>query len=746
VVSGALLIASIAVCTAIMVENFRNRALADSERELKNTALILSEQIDRSFQALDIVQSSVVQKIEALGISSNQDYLRQMSGLDIHAMLEDKVNGLIHVDNISLFDPDGNLLNFSHGWPIPTINIADRDYFQRLKSDPKPTSVISDPLQGRVTGAWSIFLAHRVIAPNGQFRGLVTGTIELSYFEKFFSSIVLGKDSSVTLYRDDGVVLVRYPHKEAVIGSLFPPVVDALKDRDSGTIRFKSLFVGIDRMLAAHRIAHYPLYVSAALDTENALADWRDETRVLLGAGGLAVAAILIMFFWIVRQVSQTHKLSSNRLAHLAHYDTLTGLPNRVLFREQLDESLKWVRRGAQLAVLFLDIDQFKMVNDTLGHPVGDELLKSIALRLRGCLRETDTVARLGGDEFAIIQTSIAGPDDAVDLVTRIQTAVRERCEAGGHHLVSDVSIGIAIAPNDGTDLDQLLMNADLAMYCAKAEGRGTYRFFKPDMDEDVKARRALESDLRRAIACGELQVHYQPVVSLRDNTITRFEALARWRHPERGMIAPAEFIPIAEETGLIVSLGECVLRAACADASAWPEDIRVAVNVSPVQFRSGGLVRMVSEVLAVSRLSPQRLELEITEAVLIRDDESALAVINQLRGLGVGIALDDFGTGYSSLSYLQRFPFDTIKIDRSFIKDIAKPDGSRCIVQAIQSIGEARNMATVAEGVETEQQREVLRGLGCREMQGFLFSRPIPAAKVTELLLSIHEKAASAA
>jgi diguanylate cyclase (GGDEF)-like protein len=746
VVSGALLMASIVVCTAIMVGNFRNRALADSERELKNTALILSEQIDRSFQALDIVQSSVVQRIESLKISSNQDFLRQMSSLDIHMMLEDKVNGLIHVDNISLFDSNGNLLNFSHEWPTPTINIADRDYFQRLKSDPQLNPVLSRPLQGRSTGVWSIFLARRVTAPNGEFRGLVTGTIELSYFESFFSSIALGNDSSVTVYRDDGVVLARYPHKEEVIGLPFPPVVDALKGVDNGTIRFKSLFAGKDRILAAHRIAHYPLYVSAALDTEIALADWRDETRVLLGAGGLAAVAIVIMFFLIVRQVEQTHELSRNRLAHLAHYDTLTGLPNRVLFREQLDGSLKWVQRGQKLAVLFLDIDQFKMVNDTLGHPIGDELLKSIALRLRGCLRETDTVARLGGDEFAIIQTSIAGPDDAVDLVTRIQMAVRECCETGGHQLVSDASIGIAIAPNDGTDPDQLLMNADLAMYCAKAEGRGTYRFFKHDMDAGLKARRALESDLRHAVTCGELEVYYQPVVSLRDNTITRFEALARWRHAKRGMISPAEFIPVAEETGLIVPLGECVLRTACLDAAAWPNDIGVAVNISPVQFRSGGLVRMVSEVLAASRLSPQRLELEITEAVLIRDDESALAIINQLRGLGVGIALDDFGTGYSSLSYLQRFPFDTIKIDRSFIKDIAKPEGSRCIVQAIQSIADARNMATVAEGVETEQQRQALRDLGCREMQGFLFSRPIPAAKVTELLLSIHEEAASAA
>jgi diguanylate cyclase (GGDEF)-like protein len=729
-----------------MVGNFRDRALADSERELKNTVLILSEQIDRSFQALDFVQSSVIQKIESLKISSTQEYMRQMSGEDVHVMLEDKVSGLSHVDNLSLFDSDGDLLNFSHEWPIPAINIADRDYFQRLKLDSQLTSVISRPLQGRVTGAWSIFLARKVLAPNGEFRGVVTGTIELSYFENFFSSIALGNESSVTLYGSDGVVLVRYPHKDSVIGLLFPPVIEALKDKDGGTIRFKSLFIGKDRLLAAHRIAHYPLYVSAAVDTETALADWRDETRALLGAGGLAVLAILIMFFLIVRQVAQTHQLSSKRLEHLAHYDALTGLPNRVLFREQLGESLKWTKRGEQFAVLFLDLDQFKMVNDTLGHSVGDELLKAVAGRLRGCLRETDIVARLGGDEFAVIQTSIAGPDDVIDLVTRILRAIREPCEAGGHQLVSDTSVGIAIAPDDGTDPDQLLKNADLAMYGAKADGRGTYRFFMPAMDARVKDRRALEFDLRKALMRDGLELYYQPVVSLRDNTITRFEALARWRHAERGMVTPAEFIPIAEETGLVIQLGEWVLRTACADAAAWPGDIGVAVNVSPVQFKSGGLVQLVIEALAASNLPARRLEIEITEAVLLRDDEATLAVLHQLRGLGVRIALDDFGTGYSSLNYLQRFPFDTIKIDRSFIKDVAIPGGSRSIVQAVEILATARNSTTTAEGVETVQQRETLRSLGCTEMQGYLFSRPLPAAEVAAFFLSRYEIVPSAA
>ncbi len=439
-------------------------------------------------------------------------------------------------------------------------------------------------------------------------------------------------------------------------------------------------------------------------------------------------------------------KVANDRIAHLAHYDALTGLPNRVHFREQLEQALQWVHRGGRLATLYLDLDQFKSVNDTLGHPVGDELLKLVATRLRTCLRETDIVARLGGDEFAVIQTAIAGPADVIDLVTRIQKAIREPYEAGGHQLLADASIGIAIAPDDGADPDQLLKNADLAMYRAKADGRGTYRFYEPGMDARVKARLALESDLREAILSNGFELHYQPVVNLGNNRIAGCEALLRWRHPERGLVSPTEFIPIAEETGLITTLGEWVLRSACTEAANWPDDIKVAVNVSPVQFKSGGLVQTIIGTLAASRLPARRLELEITEAVLIRDDEEALVILHQLRKLGVGIALDDFGTGYSSLSYLQRFPFDKIKIDRSFIKDVADANGSRSIVQAVVSIAAARNMTTTAEGVETPVQMEWLRALGCTEMQGYLFSPAISAAKMTELLLSYRHGAASAA
>jgi diguanylate cyclase (GGDEF)-like protein len=449
---------------------------------------------------------------------------------------------------------------------------------------------------------------------------------------------------------------------------------------------------------------------------------------------------------WVATHEDVTEqRRAEERITHLAHYDALTDLPNRTLFHEQLKRELSHTAPDRQLAVLYIDIDEFKSVNDSLGHMIGDELLKSVAVSLSGCVRETDFVARLGGDEFAIVQTGVTTAADVADLVHRIYDAIRAPYECLGHQVTTDASIGIALAPQDGVDLDQILKNADLAMYAAKAAGRRTHRFFESDMDAQVRARRVLEIDLRQAIVDGGFEVYYQPCLDLQDNRITGCEALVRWRHPQRGMISPADFIPIAEETGLINQLGEWVLTTACMEAAGWPDDIRLAVNVSPVQFKSGTLALKVIAALGASGLAASRLELEITEAVLIRDDEAALAVLHQLRAIGVRIALDDFGTGYSSLSYLQRFPFDKIKIDRCFVTDIGDPEGSASIVEAVVNIAAARHMTTTAEGVETEQQRELLRALGCSEMQGYLFSPPKPAADVRQLLLA-HQPTPSTA
>ena len=437
---------------------------------------------------------------------------------------------------------------------------------------------------------------------------------------------------------------------------------------------------------------------------------------------------------------------TENKIAYMAHYDALTDLPNRVLFRQRLEQALRAIRPDDQLAVMYIDIDEFKAVNDALGHQIGDELLRAIADRLRSCLGETDVAARLGGDEFAVIQTAVRDQTQTMQLLAAIYQSIRQPIDCSGHLITTDASIGIAVAPTDGLDLDQLLRNADLALYGAKSDGRRTYRLFEAGMDARAKARRSLELELRQAIVDGSFELHYQPLLHLEDGRVSCCEALLRWRHPERGTISPADFVPVAEDTGLINDLGHWVLNTACREAVNWPDHIHVAVNVSPIQFKSQTLALNVAAALAASGLAPARLELEITEAVLIRDDDAALDILHQLRELGVRIALDDFGTGYSSLSYLQRFPFDKIKIDRAFIKDLAGTGASSTIVQAVVNIVAASDMTTTAEGVETEQQRNMLRILGCTEMQGYLFSRPVPDVEIRRLLSAHREKAVSVA
>lgn len=436
------------------------------------------------------------------------------------------------------------------------------------------------------------------------------------------------------------------------------------------------------------------------------------------------------------------------QIVHLAHHDVLTDLPNRALLRQRLDEELDGVRRGGRsLSMLMLDLDRFKDVNDTLGHPIGDALLKAVTERLRGCVRETDTIARLGGDEFAIVQKVMEPDSETVVLAKRIQEAISASFDIDGHHVVIGVSTGVAVAPGDGTDPDQLIKNADLALYRAKSEGRGTYRFFEPEMDRRMQERRGLERDLRNALVKGELVLHYQPLVNIERDEICGFEALLRWQHPVRGRLPPSEFIPLAEDTGLIVPIGEWVLRQACSEAANWPGHLKIAVNVSPAQFKSGKLVEVVVNTLATTGMAAHRLELEITESVMLDDEHVAHDALTHLHNLGVRLALDDFGTGYSSLSNLRKFPFDKIKIDRSFVSDLSEANvDALAVVRSLAQLGVSLGIATTAEGVETKEQVEHVRVEGCTEMQGYYICRPSPASDIEALILDQCSKSVRAA
>lgn len=419
------------------------------------------------------------------------------------------------------------------------------------------------------------------------------------------------------------------------------------------------------------------------------------------------------------------------RLAHMSLHDGLTGLANRTLLCRRIDHAIETLKPGNSFAIMCLDLDRFKNVNESIGHPLGDRLLKEIAERLTGGTEEGSTVARLAGDEFAILLPASQHPEHATAVARRICDTLGDPFDLDDHQVVIGTTIGIAVAPQDGKSAEELMKNADMALYRAKKEGRGVYRFFEPEMDARMQARRSLEIDLRKAFKQGEFELHYQPLVSLETNSITGFEALLRWSHPEHGKVSPAEFIPIAEETGLIIPLGEWVVRQACRDAAGWPSQTKIAINLSPAQFRSSNLVNSVRTALAKSGIAPGRLELEITEHVLLEHNEATLRTLHALRDLGVGIAMDDFGTGYSSLSYLRSFPFDKIKIDRSFINDLSNNDETDVIVEAVASISQNLGMVATAEGVETESQRDRVKAAGYAEMQGFLISPARPADEI---------------
>ncbi len=474
-----------------------------------------------------------------------------------------------------------------------------------------------------------------------------------------------------------------------------------------------------------------------------------DEATALIGKGRQVEVAVETndeigrlagSFNAMVRAIEDREK----RIVHVGLHDGLTNLPNRKLFVEQLAQALARRKNGDRLMVIYVDLDDFKVVNDTLGHPAGDTLLRDVATHLQGELPEA-IIARLGGDEFAILIDGVATDGDLAPVARRVQSCFQRSITIDGQQADCSASLGIAVAPGDGQNGDTLMKHADLALYRAKREGKAGHHFFEPSLDEQARARRQMELDLRQAIQCGEFELYFQPLYSLAEDRLKGFEALIRWQHPEHGLVSPADFIPLAEETGLILPIGEWVTREACRQASLWPRiggcDLTVAVNVSPKQFTSPDLTTKILQAIATSGIAPARLELEITESIFISNVEKTMATLHALRNLGVRIALDDFGTGYSSLSYLRSFPFDKVKIDRSFVADLAKGGNDHAIIRAITTLAGALGMETLAEGVEEFDQLEILRREGCRNVQGYLLSKPLSASEILQWMIGDEEE-----
>lgn len=844
---GAALILAIALGTSLMISSVRDREITRTEKELESTVRLLAKQIDGNIENFEAVPKSVAGYLASRSNTPEQ-FNDLASSESLHRLLREKLSDSTDFAGVNVFYADGQFLNSSERWPVPSLNLSDRNFFKLFKSEPNNSPVLIQLVDSRVSQGSTIVFAQRVSSSNGSFLGVVTRSISPDKFESFFSTILLA-DSALGLLHRDGSLLASYPHFDETVAKHFFDSQLIAEASTDGHATAQLEFDGQSQLGSAWSLEHYPIYVVASKKSSVVLEGWSRETRTLVGAAVLAAMVVGIMLIAIVRYLREQHRRlniavsnmaqglllydaserlilcnqqfrdmfrlspeivtpgctlrdiiqhrkatgtligdvdeycekvregcksgritlsetpdgrwmqivnkpvdgggwvstiedvterhrNEERTIRLASYDTLTELPNRALLRSHLGRELEKCSPDEQVAVLFLDLDEFKVVNDTLGHQVGDELLRSVARCLQSCAGPNEFVARLGGDEFAVVVAGVSTESQIAGVVHRIYEAVRRSHECASHQLSIDTSIGIAFAPIHGSTCDEILQNADLAMYDAKSSGKRTHRLFEPQLEKKAKDRRQLETDLRTALESGSIDVNYQPIVDLQTNEIVGCEALARWTHAERGYVSPVDFIPVAEQSGLIDELGEYVLKAACMEAVTWPKAIKLAVNVSPAQFKSGIFALKVVAALAESGLSPQRLELEITEAVLIGDDEAALKILHELKSIGVRVALDDFGTGYSSLSYLRRFPFDKIKIDRSFISGLTEEDSSSAIVRAVVAMATEHKMVTTAEGVETEQQREVLRDLNCSEMQGFLFSKARTGAEIMQMMV----------
>lgn len=692
-----------------------------ARRDLQNYSRVFDEHIVRTIRELD----------KAL-LLARKRYLDALKSYSYNAAIGMKLPDPTVLSDLSFqmatINRDGVLTATTIGrHPPKPIDLKDRIHFKVHKSSRPDIPYISIPVLGRRSGRWSVQLTRRIEGPDGRFDGVLVASIDPAHFGRFYSSIDFGTQDAVIFAGDDGFVRVVSGSDALKLGNKIDKGdLMSTAAKGNGFYHGDMDGSGSERMFALRHMENYPLFVAVGTSPTAIFAAANENRTRYLIAGG---AASLLILLAIIASIRHHHTI-----ARMARYDDLTGLANRANFRQTLGAMATDIQKGRKIGVLLLDIDNFKAANDVFGHVIGDKILMALGKRLSQRVRSSDLLARLAGDEFAILLKDFKDDSVVAARAEEILDFIRHPLVIDGRRVSVSVSIGSAVAESPDCPPERLFKNAGLALFGAKRRGRNCHKPFQKEMAECFTEKRKLEEDLRQALDLKQLEVFYQPVQSLEGDDVCGFEALLRWNHPERGWISPVDFIPIAEDSRLIIPIGNWVLNEACRKATEFASDKQIAVNLSPIQFYDTQLYEKIVSALQDSGLPPERLELEITETSMMDADEDTIDTLHRIRELGVKIAMDDFGTGYSSLGYLCNFEFDRIKIDRSFIIGLEQHGNFAAIIRTIVNLAQSLGVRTTAEGIETLQQLEMIRAMGCTEAQGYLFSPPKPFEQIRHL------------